>query len=259
MPSELSGPLVTLHAWPPGSAGDIGFRRLVGELRTGGIEVITVDGPHEELPTTMAAWVDDFDRKLTALEIELGERPALLGYCMSAFVALELMRRRPAPEYVGLIDMWFPRLRLGRGDYRRYKIPRRRIPGELMVQRYATPDGSWRTMALTHAREFKHYRHQRRHEPERAAELDAPAALAIYQAALRHRPSACQVPLHLYPTVRSMATRTEGDTTLGWARYLQGGYRATVVPGNHVSCFDEDNLPRLTAAIRHDLGFEPAT
>jgi pimeloyl-ACP methyl ester carboxylesterase len=253
VPPQRQGPLVSLHGWPPGSRGDVGFRRLIDRLRDSGVEVVSIDGPLE-LPTTMTAWVQHFDRELTAREADLGPSPALLGYCMSAAVALELTKTRPEVPYVGLIDMWWSRPRFGRGDFGRYRMSRRRMVEDLLVQRYADPSATWKKVALTNVREFKHFRHLRRHEPAKIADLDEPATLAIYRAALPHRPSVCRVPVHLYPTVRSIATRTEGDTTLGWARFLQGGYRATVVPGNHESCFDSENVGHMTAAIVSDLG-----
>jgi len=253
MPSLPAAPLVALHGWPPESLGDIGLCRLVSALRHRGVEVVSIHGPHDTLPTTLAAWVDDFETKLSHLEAELLRPPALLGYCMSAIVALELATRRPEVPYVGLVDMWLPHRRLARGDYRRYEIPWRMLPKDLLEQRRKTPSHTWRAVAAENFREYKYYRHGRRHDPELGAWRTTPAGHAIFSSALRAEPRACRVHVHLYPTEVSVKTRSPDDLSLGWSSYLQGGYRTTLIAGNHLSCFDGENLEQLCSAIVRDL------
>ncbi|MCU1346035.1 MAG: hypothetical protein JWL70_2301 [Acidimicrobiia bacterium] len=246
--------LVSLHAWPPEAAGAVGLRKLDDALRSRGVEVVAIDGPHDTLPTTMAEWIADFDLKLARVEAKLARPPALLGYCLSAAVAMALAQTRPEVPYVGLVDMWLPLRRVGRGHHRHYGVPLRMIPGDLLALRRAQETPSWRAIAAESVRDFNFYRRERRDEPERAAKRVTPASRVIHRVGLLAPPTVCRVPVHLYPAEKSVSTRTPGDLSLGWSRYLQAGYRSTPIPGSHVSCFHGPGGELLCDAIVRDLG-----
>jgi thioesterase domain-containing protein len=192
-------------------------------------------------------WVAHYYSLIT--ELPLRPPYSLLGYSFGGIIAMEvadlLRRDGHGLAYVGVVDTWLKRRRQTYVD---------RMLG-LAAELHRLEPGTRARHLVGRAKSavrslLEAARGRRRHAETAAGSDDVLAAIiCAWKAYTVH---AIEFPISFYSCTVS-AHRFGGDPTLGWGRYLLGGFEHSWIDGRHLTIFEPQNLDSAARAIRQSL------
>ncbi len=255
-------PLVAVHTWPQEDEHYEALSRAWGGQPIFSILPPRFDSP--DLPRRVDEWVDHVLVVLDRLPVQPPYR--LVGWSFGGVVALETARRLSEQgsevSFVGMIDTTRPKLRpLTTREYVWYHLGEAvDITDERRRIRYL----AGRARALLHRRfprtvrpvhwMLRPIRPPSQPKPRRVEHPPRPTdplRISIHVSYLNYRGDGVGFPVSLYVTAPSVARA--GAPSLRWGRWLRSGYEIAMIPGDHYTLFDDDNVGALAEALRRSL------
>ena len=251
-PDGRRPPLVFVRTW--GVEGD--FLSTLADHVDREQPIIGIEPPEPEVCARLdrvGDWVAYEREQLDSLSISGPYQ--LVGWSFGGVVALELARRLgeegAPPTSVALIDTWLPRShpRTVTESLLQHLI---KLQALEPAQRRAHLEKLGRRLPYQ-ARKFARGKLQRAsekvrgHEPAPKAAVD-PRLRAIWVPFVKYEPSPYHEPVSVHACADSIA-RNNGDPSLGWSRWLVGGFSVHRVGGRHRTMWEPPHVARLAAGL----------
>jgi thioesterase domain-containing protein len=254
-PDGSRPPLVFVRTW--GVEGD--YLGALADHVDPDQPIIGIDPPSAERCARLdrvGDWVAYEREQLDSLSLSGPYR--LVGWSFGGVVALELARQLrdegAGPASLDLIDTWLPR-------------SHPRTVTESLLQHLTTLQALEPPQRRAHLRKFgrrlpyqarKFVRSKtaritgklRGDEPAEKPAID-PQLRAIWVPFVKYEPSPYYEPVTLHPSADSVA-RNNGDPSLGWSRWLVGGFSVRPVDGKHRTMWESPHLAGLAAGLVGD-------